>query len=357
MSKERVRLRAKKLADGSQSLYLDIYDGGKRSYEFLRLYLTPETSRQAKERNKATLAMAEQVRTQREYDLQRGRLAIVDRKAELFAYYDQQTAKRHGSSASVWKAVRRWLERYERNQRVRIADITPAWCEDFVALLTANLAEASAWNYTSHVAACFNAAVRDGIIARSPMEGVQRPRPHCRERLFLTLDELQKIAAVKCTTETSDRFRRAFLFSCFTGLRFSDVASITWEQVSVYRGRTRITFSQRKTKERQYLDLNAQAVAMMGAPSDGCVFDIGSIRGARPLFMRRLLRAAGIDRPITFHCARHTFAVTLLAQGVDLYTVSKLLGHANITTTQVYAKVIDESKRAAVDAFPSVTNG
>ena len=357
MSKERVRVRAKQLADGSRSLYLDIYDGGRRSYEFLRLYLTPETTRQAKERNKATMAMAEQVRTQREYDLQRGRLAIVDRKAELFAYYDQQTAKRHGSSASVWKAVRNWLERHEPNQRVRIADITPAWCEGFIALLTANLAEATAWNYVTHLSACFNAAVREGIIARSPMDGVQRPRPHCRERLFLTLDELQKIAAVKCPTETSDRFRRAFLFACFTGLRFSDVAAITWEQVSTFQGRTRITFAQRKTHERQYLDLSEQAVAMMGEPSAGRIFPLSLLAYTRSWHMRRLLRAAGIDRPVTFHCARHTFAVTLLAQGVDLYTVSKLLGHANIATTQVYAKVIDESKRAAVDAFPRVTNG
>ena len=356
MSKEHVRVRAKKLADGSQSLYLDIYDGGRRSYEFLRLYLTPETSRQAKERNRATMAMAEQVRTQREYDMQRGRLGVVDRKTELFAYFDAQTARRHGKSADNWKCCRHWLERYEPNQHIRIADVTPAWCEGFIALLRRSVMESTAWVYTACLAACFNAAVRDGIIVRSPMVGVQRPQHRCRERLFLTLDEMKKVAAVKCPTEATDCFKRAFLFSCFTGLRFSDVSSITWEQVSVYQGRTRVTFAQRKTKERQYLDLSAQAVAMMGEPSTGRIFPLTRSH-TRSNLMRSLLRAAGIDRHITFHCARHTFAVTLLAQGVDLYTVSKLLGHTSIATTQIYAKVIDASKRAAVDAFPSVTDG
>ena len=355
MAKEHVRLRAKKLADGSQSLYLDIYDGGRRAYEFLRLYLTPETNRQAREQNKATLAMAEQVRTQREYDMQRGRLGITDRKAELFAYFDAQTAKRHGSNAHLWTATRKWMERHEPNQHIRLADLTPAWCEGFIALLTDNLAEGTAWTYTVRLSACLNAAVREGIISRSPMTGVKRPRQHYRERLFLTLGEMKRIAAVKCTTEASDRFRRAFLFACFTGLRFCDIAAITWEQVSTYQGHTRLTFTQRKTHERQYLDLSAQATAMMGTPATGRIFPMCTFEFSRQELMKNLLKAAGITRHITFHCARHTFAVTLLAQGVDLYTVSKLLGHTSIATTQVYAKVIDASKRAAVDAFPSVT--
>lgn len=357
MAKEHVRLRAKKLADGSQSLYLDIYDGGRRSYEFLRLYLAPETNRQAKEKNKTTMAMAEQVRAQREYDLLRGRLGVTDRKAELFAYFDQQMGKRHGKNADTWLACRKWMAKHEPNAHIRLADITSAWCEGFIALLMDNLSEGTAWTYTARLAACFNAAVREGVIARSPLAGVQRPRANHRERSFLTLEEMKKIAVVKCTTAPLERFRRAFLFACFTGLRFCDVAAITWEMVSTYQGRTRITFTQRKTKERQYLDLNDQAVAMMGAPATGRIFPLCTTPNSRKTLMAHLLQVTGITRHLTFHCARHTFAVTLLASGIDLYTVSKLLGHTNIATTQIYAKVIDASKRAAVDAFPTVTSG
>lgn len=64
------------------------------------------------------------------------------------------------------------------------------------------------------------------------------------------------------------------------------------------------------------------------------------------------MKAAGIDKHITFHCGRHTFAVMMLDLGVDLYTVSKLLGHKSIETTQVYAKILDKNKQSAVDRIP-----
>ena len=67
------------------------------------------------------------------------------------------------------------------------------------------------------------------------------------------------------------------------------------------------------------------------------------------LELRRWVLAAGITKDITFHCARHTFAVVLLEKGADIYTVSKLLGHKELATTQIYAKVMDKKKQEAVD--------
>lgn len=71
---------------------------------------------------------------------------------------------------------------------------------------------------------------------------------------------------------------------------------------------------------------------------------------------RRTLLAEEVDRnkPITLHCARHTLTTLDLAYGADLYTVSKLLGHKRVTTTRVYAKIVDESKRKAVDLIPAL---
>ena len=64
---------------------------------------------------------------------------------------------------------------------------------------------------------------------------------------------------------------------------------------------------------------------------------------------------AGITKPITFHCARHTFAVLQLTLGTEIYTLSKLLGHSELKTTQVYAKIIDEKKREAVNKIPNIS--
>lgn len=63
---------------------------------------------------------------------------------------------------------------------------------------------------------------------------------------------------------------------------------------------------------------------------------------------------AGIHKDITFHCGRHTFAVMMLDLGTDIYTVSKLLGHRELSTTQIYAKVLDKNKQAAVAKIPDI---
>lgn len=70
--------------------------------------------------------------------------------------------------------------------------------------------------------------------------------------------------------------------------------------------------------------------------------------------IRKWTKAAGINKHITFHCARHTFAVVMLNNGTDIYTVSKLLGHRLIATTQVYAKIIDKTKQDAVANMPNI---
>lgn len=70
--------------------------------------------------------------------------------------------------------------------------------------------------------------------------------------------------------------------------------------------------------------------------------------------LRRITKQCGISRHITFHCARHTFAVLMLDLGADIYTVSKLLGHRFLTTTQIYAKVLDKNKQNAVSLIPDI---
>ena len=114
-------------------------------------------------------------------------------------------------------------------------------------------------------------------------------------------------------------------------------------------GNIRIVFKQKKTGGLEYLDLNSQAADMLGERGmpDSYVFpNLGSIQSAR-ISIAAWVRSAGINKHITFHCAVHTFAVMMLDLGVDLYTVSKLLGHKNIETTQVYAKVLDKNKQLA----------
>lgn len=171
--------------------------------------------------------------------------------------------------------------------------------------------------------------------------------------MYLTIDELKKLAQTECEYPN---IKKAFLFSCLTGLRRSDILKLTWGEVHEQGEFTRIIFKQKKTKGLEYLDLTPQAAELMGErgkPNENVFGDIYSPSCTNEAIKRWVLRA-GIDKEITFHCGRHTFAVMMLDLGTDIYTVSKLLGHRELSTTQIYARVLDKNKQKAVQQIPKI---
>ena len=131
---------------------------------------------------------------------------------------------------------------------------------------------------------------------------------------------------------------------------------LTWGEVYQQGGYTRIIFKQKKTGGLEYLDISPQAAELMGTRglSSDNVFGWIHSPSVTNYALQDWCIVAGIRKKITFHCGRHTFAVMMLDLGVDIYTVSKLLGHKEISTTQIYAKVLDKNKQAAVDKIPSI---
>ena len=206
-------------------------------------------------------------------------------------------------------------------------------------------------SYFNKLRACLNQAVEDGIIARNPSKGIERFISEEGTRMYLTIDELKILAATECEYP---QIKRAFLFSCLTGLRRSDVERLKWKDVQTQGKYTRIIFRQKKTKGQEYLDISPKAVELMGTPgrlNDNVFEDIHTPYSTNEAIRKWVLRA-GIHKDITFHCGRHTFAVMMLDLGTDIYTVSKLLGHRELSTKQIYAKVLDKNKQAAVEKFP-----
>ena len=172
-------------------------------------------------------------------------------------------------------------------------------------------------------------------------------------RMYLTIEEVKKAAQTDCD---SDLIKRAFLFSCLTGLRRSDILKLTWGEVQQQGDYTRIIFRQKKTKGQEYLDITPQAAEMLGSrgKASELVFKGIPCTSTTNNIIKIWIQRAGIDKEITFHCARHTFAVMMLDLGTDIYTVSKLLGHRELSTTQIYAKVLDKNKQAAVSRIPDI---
>lgn len=379
-SKEPIRLRKRTTSAGNITLYLDIYLNGKRSYEYLKLYLIPENSRKDKEKNRQTLQLAEAIKAKRIVELQNGEYGFNDAyklDTNFLEYYRAMCEKRSGNPESRgnwgnWYSCLKHLERYCK-PTLTFKDITPEWiigfrdyldktarCKDHRKTIitdhtTKPLSQNSKVSYFNKLRACINQAFEDRIIPHNPLRGIEGFKPDETERNYLTLDEVKAMAAAQCKYPA---LKNAFLFSCLTGLRKSDIEKLRWKEVQQQGEFTRIIFRQKKTGGQEYLDINRQAVQYMGERRnpDDRVFVGFKYSAYLIMELKMWANRAGITKDITFHSGRHTFAVLMLDLGTDIYTVSKLLGHKHISTTQIYAKVLDKKKQEAVAMIPDILN-
>lgn len=350
MSKQSVRLRQRKMPSGNISLYLDIYYKGVRSYEYLRLYLSPD--KKDKEKNRETMMMAEAICAKRLVEVRNGQYGFKTTQAVLLRDYVQRIIDtKNGSTKRRYDALNNILHDYCRPSMM-LADITPAWFTGFLTNLEKQgYARNTLAVYSATMRYIINQACREGLLSSNPIAGVKGIGYEETNRVYLTVEEVRLLVKTPCDNDVT---KRAFLFGCLTGLRNCDIRSLTWADVHDQDGYTRIIFRQAKTKGQEYLDISKQAVALMGerGQDDAPVFPLmhwSSVRKQLTAWGKR----AKINKHVTFHSSRHTFAVMMLGV-TDIYTVSKLLGHRELSTTQVYAHVIDKAKREAVDNMPDV---
>ena len=350
--KTSVKLRKKRLSDGSDSLYLDIYYNGKRRYEYLKLYIdnTPETSAQ-RDINRRTMAEAERKRAKFLCELlEKGDVSLIqlDNKEEGKLNIVEFTEKYFNSERNMMAAAKK-VNTYVR---VQMGKFTRTIIDGIVDKMMVELSPRSVEGYTISLKRIFKKAVELRILPENMTVDVVRCKSTNR-REFLSMEELRRLIDTPAPHTKHERRRDAFLFSCFTGLRISDIERQRWADVSQVDGYTRITFTQKKTRELEYMDITENATRFMGKrgiPSElvfGCLN-----KNSFTYFLTKWMRTAGIEKHITFHCARHTFAVMMIELGTDLYVTSKLLGHRKIETTQVYTRVLDKSKREAIDRIP-----
>lgn len=352
--KEPVRLRQRAMPSGRVSLYLDIYIKGNRTYEYLHLYLIPAKNKADKEKNRQTMMLAEAIRAKRLVEVRNGEYGFKQRQAvNLFSYVERIMQTKKGSTKRRYHALLSLLRQYERRTSMMVGDITPAWFLAFAAYINRqDFATNTKAVYVATMRCCINAAYREGLLAVNPIAAIKGVGWEETNRTYLTADEVRMLASTPCQ---SDVVKRAFLFGCLTGLRHCDIASLTWSDVHWQCGYTRIIFRQSKTRGQEYLDINEQAVTLMGERGRGAdpVFPMPHESSARRYIFDWVARA-GIAKHVTFHASRHTFAVMMLDLGTDIYTVSKLLGHRDIATTQIYARVLDKAKQEAVSRIPNL---
>jgi len=281
---------------------------------------------------------------------------------DFVQYFESVIKKRHkNSSESIiinWERSIEFLKDFA-GERITFSRIDLKFCEDFKSfLLTAQrggnkkgiLSQNTASTYFSVFKAALKQAFIDGYFNTDISAKIKSIPSQETRREYLTIDELNTLVVTPCE---NDVLKRAALFSALTGLRHSDIQKLRWNEISFENNQPRINFTQKKTKGIEYMPISQQALEICGEPKspDDLVFE----NLTNPSWINRPLKKwvekAGIHKNITFHCFRHTFATLQLSSGTDIYTVSKMLGHTNVKTTQVYAKVVDEKKNKAAEAI------
>jgi len=348
------------------SLYLDYYHQGKRKYEYLQLYLIPEPkkgklTKEQKDSNKKTLALAESIRSKRHLEIQNGIYGFQDQgkmKGSFIRYVEYLALKRKDSIGNYgnWDSALKHLRTFVKFD-ITFAQIDKRWLDDFKEYLQKealtpakqSLSQNSASSYYNKIRAALRQAYKEGIIQRNPTDETEGIKPGEPEREFLTLEELQALVKVECEIPI---LKRAFIFSALTGLRWSDVQKMVWSEVQYSNEIGHyIRFIQKKTKGTETLPISEQAFELLGerTSANERVFVGLKYSAWHNLRLQQWVMKAGITKSITFHCARHTYATLQLTLGTDIYTVSKLLGHKDLKTTQIYAKIIDERKKEAAN--------
>lgn len=359
--KELVTLRRKPLDGGGSSLFLDYSIDGIRRKEYLKMYLIPEKSKMDKELNKQTMEAAKTIQARRIIDIQKGVAGIpkVGGKDILLKEYIKMQAqdfreRGHIEHANTLDKVARWVGKFGRKVSLRSAD--REYLKDLIVFLQKNLAPSTAHVYFSNLNTVLNRAYRADIIAENPIAKLDpaiKPKKPESTREYLTHDEVKLLSETPCKNNV---VKRAFFFSCFTGLRISDIETLTWSEIRRTSSGWQVEERQVKTKEIVAVPLSDNAIAQLperGRPKAKVWYGL-PCRAHINYVIHEWVKAAGIEKRISFHCARHTFATLSLTYGADIYTVKSLMGHRDIASTQVYAKVVSFKKIEAVNLIPEL---
>jgi integrase len=312
-----------------------------------------------KKQNKEIMRLAEICRSKREAQIMSGEWGLLDPiegKRILYGYMED-LGKNRDKKDMVNKCLK-YLKEYQGGN-IAIGQVAEKWIEDFQTYLLreTELSKATASRYSSAIRLALRKAARDRLIPRNPAESVKAISAPESDKVFLTTGEIQQLANTDMGGILGTEIKRAFLFGCFTGLRISDLKSLTWGDI--IREPLQIAKRQEKTDRKAFIPLHQTA---WGIINDGAIHnhqelifpELTKTRTNTNQYLTAWAERSGLDKQIGWHTARHTFAVRSLESGAEIYTVSKLLGHTNLKTTQVYARATDKMKREAVNALPAI---
>ena len=286
-------------------------------------------------------------------------LRAFDKENEAFA-------KRVGKDRSLstyqkYLTVRKYLAEFIKvhYKRTDIAmnELTEDFIRDYCLYLRndVGLAQSSVWIYSIPLKHIVTTAHYNGKIARNPFAQYMVAPDH-KERGFLAEDELQAFTTIELNNPDLELARDLFVFGCWTGISFIDIKNLTTENITMLGGSPWIVSKRQKTGvpfQIKLMDIPMQIIKRYEPYRiSNNLFNIGSHDTINKR-IKEVAKMCGIEKRTSFHLSRHTFAVLALNYGMPIESVSKILGHTNITTTQIYAKVTNAKLEHDISMFES----
>lgn len=356
-----VKIRVKR-----NRVYLDIIQNRKHHWEKLNITLSTDPATR-----KEQMRLADVCRAKREMQVLCGAWNMTDSVAgkRLLADYLrglQEKAVSASRKQTFTNLILR-LGKYPKGN-IQLSAIDSVWVQDFQIWLEkqSGLKSSSVNLYLSVLRQAFNAAVKERILTHSPANGVKNVKAEEADLPTLTVEELRALAKVEVKSELAKDCKKAFLFSCYTGLRVSDLATLRWGDITARQGKGGIEhwIKKRQVKTRRFVEEPINAVAWTLIKPSSLVlpmpenFVFPELASSKYLdytnrYIKSLAKAAGITKNIAWHTARRTFATLGLENGIDPFTIQRLMGHSKVTMTAAYAKS-DGIKSAAVGTFADI---
>ena len=369
----KVTLREKKLKTNKISLYLDYYPaiiepktGKSTRREFLNLHLLISPKNPAdKKQNSETLEYANAIRSKREVQLRNKEFGFknnVNISVDFIGFYqrivDDYLNKGSKSNYQAWKASLNHFANFS-NHVIITRDLDTNFVNRYRNyLLNINstrksenpkkLTQNTAATYFKHFLYVLKQAYKQDFIVKNLAEDADYIKEEETHREYLTEEELLHLWK---TDIKSEKVKHMAIFSALTGLRFVDINNLDWSKI--YKDKHQGYYMQLREKKTNSIHNHpisetAYGILKLQNTTEGLIFgDIKYSLITRPL--KEWLKTANINKKISFHNFRHSYATLQLANGTDIYTVSKLLGHKNLTTTQIYTKVLDKNKIEAAN--------
>ena len=402
-AKQNPKLEKRTLSDGTISLYLNYYLGrtedpkldeagnpllyetgpmkGKPKYkvthhrkkEYLGLHLLAHPRKPAdKEKNRQTLALAEKIRFEKEQQFkesQTGYRIMQNKDVNFYDYFqsyiDIYTKKDIRMMQIALKRFRDFINDNKAysiyEHRIKPNQLTKDMMTDFVEYLQSRSKGEGAKSIYQRFKKVVNYAVEHGVMSNNPCKGVSiTVDEQILRKDVLSLSEIDQLINTHYRHE-NPQVRNAFIFCLYTGLRFCDVKDLTYGNVD-YQNKI-LKFEQNKTKGHSgssgvIIPLNDGLLSLIGSPktdniNEELIFELPTYESCCKS-VRRWVRRAGINKHISWHCARHSFAVNILNNGANIKTVASLLGHSGLRHTEKYTRAVDELKREAINSLPEL---